>query len=108
MVEQRAFNPRTGVQFSYAAPKFYKGYNMSETTTLDFDDGKRKPKKGGIKSFLFTSTGKNGEAHRRNKDKKHRQHLANVVARAELYQSRGTMGAMQWHEKLKALSQGTT
>lgn len=79
---------------------------MSEATTLDFDDGKKKSKRGGIKNFSFTSSGKNGEAHRRNKVKKQRQHLANVAARAELYQGRGSMGALAWHERLKALSNG--
>ncbi len=81
---------------------------MSEmdVTLINNDDAKKK--RGGIKSFTFTSTGKNGESHRRNKDKKHRQHLANVVTRSELYQERGRMGAMDWHQRLNALSKGTT
>lgn len=79
---------------------------MVEMTAEIIVDPHKKAHKGGIKSFTFTASGKNGESHRRNKEKKHRQHLANVVARAELYQSRGSTGALQWHERLKALSNG--
>jgi hypothetical protein len=83
-----------------------KEKTMVEVTGID-DDGKKKNKRGGIKSFTFTATGKNGEAHRKNAVKKHRQHLANVVTRAALYQERMKIGAAQWHAALTALSQGT-
>jgi len=81
---------------------------MVEMSAEVFDDGKKKSKRGGIKSFTFTATGKNGEAHRKNAVKKHRQHLANVVTRAALYQERGRLTASQWHSQLEAISKGTT
>lgn len=80
---------------------------MEMTAEIISEGRGEKKHKGGIKSFTFTASGKNGTSHRLNKVRKQRQHLANVVARAELYQSRGTMGALQWHERLKALSNGT-
>lgn len=68
---------------------------------------KEKKQKGGIKSFSFTASGKNGESHRNNKVKKARQGVANRQARASLYQQRGSMAAALWHIQLDAISKGT-
>ncbi len=78
-----------------------------ESFTLYDDDQKSKKQRGGIKSFTFTSTGRNGESHRKNKEKKHRQYLKNKQIRADLYASKGTMSAEAWHSQLTALSLGT-
>ena len=79
-----------------------------------FDEKKEKPKPG-IKNFLFTSSGRNGESHRKNAAKRRRQHDKNVARRAAHYSEfqgekgwkGGSVDCANWHSVLKALSGGT-
>lgn len=66
----------------------------------------------GIKARGFGGNPNNGQSHRANASRKKIQHMKNVRTRSELYQSmqgeRANAGhGRQWHEALKALSQGT-
>lgn len=80
---------------------------MSETFEV-IEDPTPKPKvRGGIKNFTFTSSGTNGESHRKNKVKKQRQYLKNRETRSSLYATRGSMHYKDWHSQLDALSNGT-
>ena len=80
---------------------------MSETYEAVEDPTPKVKHRGGIKSFTFTSSGSNGESHRKNAPKKHRQYLKNRETRSMLYASRGTMHPKDWHSQLDALSKGT-
>lgn len=62
--------------------------------------------KAGIKSFLFTSTGLNGESHRKNRIRKKLQYLKNQAVRRDINARRSSMSSGEWHTSLKALSGG--
>jgi len=67
--------------------------------------------KVGIKHPNFTLDGKNGQSHRKNKEKKQAQYKCNVATRADLYSrfqgSNQGRGVEEFHATLKALSGGT-
>ena len=79
---------------------------MVEVTVFELEEDKSKKSRGGIKSFTFTSTGKNGESHRKNRAKKKAQYVKNKDARATLNMERGRIGAKEYHLRLEALSKG--
>jgi len=80
-----------------------------------FDEYKASKPKPGIKNFLFTSSGNNGQSHRKNARKKREQHNRNVRTRAEHYSAfqgekgwkAGSSDCVTWHTVLKSLSAGT-
>jgi uncharacterized protein YggE len=73
---------------------------MSETT-------QSKKLAVGIKNIKFTQSGTNGESHRRNARTKALNRIKNARARAELYATRSSVGAHEWHSKLNGISSGT-
>ncbi len=72
----------------------------------NFDLPIPKPK-AGIKSFLFTATGLNGESHRKNRTRKNNQYKRNRSLRSDLNARLRSMSAGEYHSAIAALSLGT-